>query len=147
MARNIGEILDRKGAEVATIAPDSSLHDAIALLGEKRIGALVVSHDGSAVDGILSERDIVRVLARSGAEVLDQPVESVMTKKVATCDRSTTADEVMGRMTESRFRHMPVVVDGSLAGIISIGDVVKSRMDELEVRADNLESYVTGTSY
>jgi CBS domain-containing protein len=147
MAARIGEILDRKGRDVTTIAPDRTLHDVLSLLEQRGIGALVVSRDGDDVAGVISERDVVRVLARSGAAALDQTVESVMTRDVATCDRSATADEIMARMTQSRFRHVPVLVDGRLAGIISIGDVVKSRMDELEVRAENLETYVTGTSY
>lgn len=147
MAARIGEILDRKGRDVTTIAPDRTLHDVLSLLEQRGIGALVVSRAGDDVAGVISERDVVRVLARSGAAALDQTVESVMTRDVATCDRSATADEIMARMTQSRFRHVPVLVDGRLVGIISIGDVVKSRMDELEVRAENLETYVTGTSY
>lgn len=147
MARKIGEILDRKGTDVVTIGPDATLHDVLAALEDHGIGALVVSSDGNGVEGVISERDVVRVLARSGAGALDQEVRTVMTSEVATCSRDQTADDVMAMMTESRFRHMPVVVDGALGGIISIGDVVKSRMDELEYRTEHLENYVTGTSY
>lgn len=146
MAR-IGEILDRKGTGVVTIGPDASLHEVLAALEEHSIGALVVSGDGRALEGIISERDVVRVLARSGAGALDQPVSDVMTREVTTCSREQTADDVMATMTEHRFRHIPVVVDGGLGGIISIGDVVKSRMDELEYERGQLEQYVTGTSY
>lgn len=147
MSSSIGEILDRKGTDVVTIAPDRSLHDVLALLEQHSIGGLVVSSDGTVVQGMITERDIVRALARSGAAVLDQPVSSCMSRTVVTCDRSSTADELMATMTESRFRHVPVVEDGVLAGIISIGDVVKSRIDDLEFRTEHLENYVTGTSY
>lgn len=143
----VGEILERKGTEVITISPDASLNDALAKLAEHRIGALVVSSDGSTPDGVLSERDIVRGLASAGTDVLQRPVSDCMTSPVSTCSRSTSADEVMATMTSSRFRHMPVVEDGAMVGIVSIGDVVKSRIDELEVRAENLETYVTGSSY
>ena len=141
----IGEILDRKGGDVATIRPDASLHDVLAQLEQRGIGALVVSTDGSDVEGIVTERDLVRVLARQGAAALDGEVRSIMTTTVVTCARDATVDEVMSMMTDSRFRHVPVVEDGQLAGIISIGDVVKSTIDQLEVKARSLESYVTGT--
>lgn len=147
MARTIGEILDNKGTDVHTIGPDATLEEVLAALDRHRIGALVVSADGSSVDGVVSERDIVRVLARSGAGVLSQPVRSAMTEKVGTCSRGTTCDEVMATMTSSRFRHMPVVEEGRLAGLVSIGDVVKSRIDDLELTTDSLTSYVTGSSY
>lgn len=147
MARNIGEILDHKGADVVTVTPDRPLTEVLSLLDRHRVGALVVSRDGSSVDGVISERDIVRVLARQGSGALEQAVENVMTREVATCGRDATLDEVLATMTNSRFRHMPVLVDGGLGGIISIGDVVKSRIDDLEVRADSLESYVTGSGY
>ena len=146
MAR-IAEILERKGTDVVTIRPDATLHDVLAQLEEHGIGALVVSSDQRAIEGIVSERDVVRVLARSGASALDQPVRDVMTAEVATCGVDQTSDEVMGVMTQSRFRHMPVAIDGALGGIISIGDVVKSRMDELEYETEHLQNYVTGTTY
>lgn len=147
MARNIGEILDRKGTDVVTIGPDEPLTEVLARLERHGIGALVVTRDGRDVVGVVSERDIVRVVARHGAAVLDRPVVSAMTTEVATCERGTTFDEVLTTMTNSRFRHMPVLVDGVLGGIISIGDVVKARIDDLEVRADTLEEYVTGSAY
>lgn len=146
MAR-IGEILERKGTGVVTIDPDATLHEVLAQLEEHGIGALVVSSDQRTIEGIVSERDVVRVLARSGADALDQQVRNVMTAQVTTCDREQSTDEVMGLMTQNRFRHVPVAVDGELGGIISIGDVVKSRMDELEYERGQLENYVTGTSY
>lgn len=147
MTRRVGEILEQKGTDVVTIGPDATLNDALAKLAEHGIGALVVSSDGRGAEGVLSERDVVRALARSGPQVLEQPVSSAMTTSVSTCGRDATSDEVMATMTSSRFRHMPVVEDGAMVGIVSIGDVVKSRIDELELRADNLEDYVTGSSY
>lgn len=141
----IGEILDRKGDDVATIRPDASLHDVITQLEQRGIGALVVSSDGQQLEGIVTERDIVRLIARQGSAALDDEVRSVMTRDVVTCGREASCDEVMSTMTESRFRHVPVLDDGRLAGIISIGDVVKSTIDQLEVKAKTLESYVTGT--
>lgn len=143
----IGEILDRKGNDVVTIEPEATLHDVISKLEDHGIGALIVSSDGAAIEGIISERDVVRVLARSGAGALDEAVRSAMTAQVTCCTREQTADDIMAMMTASRFRHMPVEVDGRLGGVISIGDVVKSRMDELEFKTEHLENYVTGTSY
>lgn len=145
MPGTVNAILGRKGAEVTTIEPTKTLHDAVRVLEQHGIGALVVSEDGSHVAGILSERDIVRAVARHGAEALDSPVSGVMTHSVTTCDREATADQLLRTMTESRFRHVPVVEDGALVGIVSIGDVVKSRIEALEVKAENLEAYVTGT--
>lgn len=141
----ISEILDRKGTDVATIAPDATLHDVLRELERGGFGSLVVSTDGRTIEGIVTERDLVRVLAQRGASALDGDVRSSMTESVVTCGRDATVDEVMGMMTNSRFRHVPVVEDGALAGIISIGDVVKSTIDQLEVKAKSLESYVTGT--
>lgn len=140
----IGEILDRKGSEVVTIRPDATLHDVLRQLEQHGIGALVVSTDGTEVEGIVTERDLVRILAQRGASALDGAVASAMTRSVRTCGRDASCDEVMSMMTESRFRHLPVVESGALVGIISIGDVVKSTIDELEVKAQSLESYVTG---
>jgi len=138
-------ILARKGTDVATIEPGASLLDAARVLAERNIGALVVSADAKAVEGVLSERDIVRRVARNGAVALRLLVGDVMTAEVITCDRHATADELMAIMTERRIRHVPVVEDGHLAGIVSIGDVVKSRMDELETEAESLHDYVTGS--
>lgn len=141
----INEVLSGKGSsEVLTIQPDRPVGELVALLAERNVGALVVSVDGSTVTGIVSERDVVRRLHR-GADVLDAPVSSIMSAEVRTCEGTDTVDEVMALMTAGRFRHVPVVKDGMLAGIVSIGDVVKSRMSELEFERDQLDSYVHGT--
>lgn len=147
MTVRVGAILDRKGDEVFTIAPDASIAEASRTLRERNIGALVVSSDGRDVGGILSERDIVRQMADEGADGLQRSVSEVMTTDVTTCSRERTADELMALMTNSRIRHVPVVEEGRMVGIISIGDVVKSRMDELETKAQALEEYVTGSGY
>ena len=147
MATRVSMILDNKGADVATIAPDATISEAVEALRADNIGALVVSPDGQAVEGILSERDIVRRLAEAGTDCLDLRVAEVMTTEVATCRKQDTADELMALMTSRRFRHLPVVEDGALAGIISIGDVVKSRIDQLETEAESLKEYVTGSAY
>ena len=134
-------IKGKPSQDVVTITPDASVRELLALLAEYNIGALIVSADGSAVDGIVSERDVVRHL-HSDAEVLDNPVSSIMTAGVYTCEPDSSLDDVRALMTERRFRHVPVVQDGRLAGIISIGDVVKHRMAELEFERDQLDSYV-----
>ncbi|WP_336056440.1 CBS domain-containing protein [Nitratireductor sp. CH_MIT9313-5] len=135
-------ILDAKGRDVLTISPDSDLAQASALLSEHGIGALVVSRDGQRIDGILSERDIVRALGRGGAETLSQPVASVMTAKVQVCHEDNTVNEVMQVMTDGRFRHLPVEKDGKLAGLVSIGDVVKRRIEDVEREAEEIRSYI-----
>ncbi|RMD47423.1 MAG: CBS domain-containing protein [Alphaproteobacteria bacterium] len=128
----VRQILASKGSSaVETIAPEATLAEAARRLREKRIGALVVSGDGARPEGILSERDIVAALARQGALCLEQTVAEVMTAEVATCAPSDRADDVLARMTAGRFRHMPVMEDGRMVGLISIGDVVKARLDEL----------------
>jgi CBS domain-containing protein len=121
------------------------VQDLLAILAENRIGAVVVSRDGIAVDGIASERDIVRALARRGAAVMSEPVTAIYTAGVHTITPQTPIEEVMRMMTERRVRHAPVVVDGSLRGIVSIGDVVKTRIDELETERTALTHYITGT--
>ncbi len=147
MTVQIGAILNRKGTDVVTIQPDATIDQAARRLQEHDIGALVVSSDGEHVEGIISERDIVRQLATRGAECLELPVREVMTTEVQTCGRDATADDLMATMTTRRIRHVPVFEEGRLAGIVSIGDVVKSRMDELEIKAGALEDYVTGSGY
>lgn len=147
MTVQVAVILGRKGTEVATIGPNATLADAAAVLAQRNVGALVVSDDGRSVRGVLSERDIVRSLARSGAGALDLTVGEVMTAEVHTCARDTTADELMATMTTRRIRHVPVLENDRLAGIVSIGDVVKSRIDELETETEALQGYVTGSSY
>ena len=137
----VDQILDAKGRDVATVAPDASIADAVRELAERNVGALVVSADGSSVDGIVSERDIVRQLA-SEPDVLSRRVADLMVHEVATCDCRTGIDELMGTMTTRRFRHVPVVQDGRLCGIVSIGDVVKARIDELATETQQLVGYI-----
>ena len=142
---HIGEVLRAKaGRAVVSVDPDASVRDLIALLAEHNVGALVVSRDGHALEGIVSERDVVRRLYED-AGVLDTTVASIMTSAVETCGPETLVDELMKTMTERRIRHVPVVVDGDVRGIISIGDVVKHRIDQLEFERDQLDSYVHGT--
>jgi CBS domain-containing protein len=142
---NVQSIIGAKGTDVATVAQTASLHEAIGVLGERRIGALVVSGDGEAIEGIISERDIVRTTAAGGAAALDGSVGSVMSTDVVTCTASDGVDRLMGLMTERRIRHLPVVDEGGrLAGIISIGDVVKARLTELEQENRALSDYISG---
>jgi CBS domain-containing protein len=140
----IKEVLAHKANQkVVTVRPDSTVRELIALLAQHNIGALVVSGDGSSVEGIVSERDVVRRL-NEDESVLESPVSAIMTSEVRTCEGHATVNELMQLMTEGRFRHIPVVSEGALTGIISIGDVVKSRMSELEFERDQLDSYVHG---
>ena len=139
---NVETILRNKGNWVATIRPDATVADAIALLNRERIGAIVVSEDGMGVDGILSERDIVIALADAGTDLLSRQVEEIMTRDVATCDPGDTVGELMAEMTNRRIRHFPVVADGRLCGIVSIGDLVKNRLDEVEFEAQSLRSFI-----
>ena len=125
-------ILAAKGREVTTIEPGATMKSAMALLAEKRIGAVLVLGADHRIVGILSERDIVRALAELGAAALEEPVSRSMTRKVSTCTESDTIASLMERMTEGKFRHLPVVDQGRLVGIISIGDVVKHRLQEME---------------
>ena len=136
------QILDRKGRDVATVAPDATVAEAVAALARHNVGALVVSSDGTTVEGILSERDVVRQLAADGGAVLERHVRDLMANEVATCDGRDDSEKLMNRMTAGRFRHVPVVADGRLAGIISIGDVVKVRIDELATEAEQLVGYI-----
>ena len=140
---NVEAILNGKGRSVMTIAPEASIGDAVDLLRQKGIGALVVSSDGAAVAGILSERDIVHALAERGAGLLALPVSALMTRHVFTCKPGDSIAELMAEMTERRIRHLPVVANGRLAGIVSIGDVVKNRLDEIEAEASSLRQFIT----
>ena len=135
-------ILSSKSRDVATIEPTASLEAAITQLAQRRIGALVVLGPERRVVGILSERDIVRVLAEQGPSVLTAPIAQVMTRKVSTCSESDTVSGIMEQMTKGKFRHVPVVEQGRLAGIISIGDVVKSRVQEMEQESAALKDYI-----
>jgi len=141
----IADVLRAKGTQVITIPPDTKVRQLLAVLAEHGIGAVVVSHDGTAVDGIASERDIVRALARRGAAVMSEPVTAIYTAEVHTVTPQTSIEEVMRMMTERRVRHAPVVVGGSLQGIVSIGDIVKIRIGELETERTALADYITGT--
>jgi len=139
----VADILHGKGATVQTVSQDATVRDVLALLAEHNIGALVVTADGQAVAGIVSERDIVRCLHQS-ADAMDEPVSSIMTPDVATSEPTASVDELMRLMTDRRIRHVPVVSAGRLAGIVSIGDVVKSRIRELEFEREQLSTYISG---
>jgi len=140
----IADVLRRKGDVVATIAPEELVTVLLDRLAEHRIGALVVSSDGTTVEGIVSERDVVRRLQRDGVATLTLQVQEIMTREVHTCRPGDGIEDLMRVMTERRIRHVPVVVDGRLKGIVSIGDVVKHRIDELQVERDQLTAYITG---
>jgi CBS domain-containing protein len=138
----INEVLAAKSSrEVLTISPDATVRELIGMLARHNVGALIVSRDGTSVDGIVSERDVVRRL-NEDEHLLGSPVSAIMTSEVHTCEGHHPVNDLMQVMTEQRIRHVPVVKDGALTGIISIGDVVKSRMSELEFERDQLDSYV-----
>ena len=141
---NVETILRTKGREVATIRPDETVGAVVDMLISRNVGALVVSKDGESVDGIISERDIVHGLAARGVDLLSLEVAEVMTPRVVTCDPADTVDQLMSEMTNRRIRHFPVVQDGRLCGIVSIGDVVKNRLDEVEYEARSLRTFIAG---
>ena len=142
---HVQTILSAKGSEVATISPSATLADATAMLRDQGFGALVVSNDGVSIDGIISERDIVRSLATDGSATLELEVAVCMSSDVITCHPSDSIDDLMQSMTDRRIRHLPVVDDDdSLTGMISIGDVVKYRLGELERENDQLHEYIQG---
>jgi CBS domain-containing protein len=138
----VNDILSQKGNQVLTIEPAATLAAAVQMLAQRRIGALVVTGADHRIVGIISERDIVRVLGEKGTAVLGAPVADVMTRKVVSCARNETIAEIMERMTGGKFRHVPVVEHGRLVGIVSIGDVVKARLSELEYEQDALREYI-----
>ena len=138
----ISIILASKGREVVTIAPSASLASAVGLLVEKRIGAVLILGADRRVVGILSERDVVRALAERGAGALEEPVSQTMTRKVSTCNENESVFNIMERMTEGRSRHVPVVDQGELVGIVSIGDVVKHRLHEMERDSTAMHDYI-----
>ena len=141
----ISDVIKGKSASgVITIVPDATVRELLALLAEHNIGAVIVSTDGTAVDGIVSERDVVRKLTGDDA-VLDAPVEQIMTAVVQTCEPGADVDGLMAQMTEHRIRHVPVIDHGQLVAVVSIGDVVKSRIGQLEFERDQLDSYVHQT--
>jgi CBS domain-containing protein len=135
-------ILDLKGRDVTTIVPDKTLGDAASLLSQHKIGALVVTGADRRVTGILSERDIVKAVSAGGGAALEEKISVRMTREVVTCAPSDTMADLMGRMTAGRFRHLPVVENGRLVGIISIGDVVKHRLAEMERESSELRNYI-----
>lgn len=140
----IGTILRSKGSEVATVRPDATVTELLATLADRNIGAVVVCDDGSQIVGIVSERDVVRHLNQHGSGVLGMPVSAIMTTEVRTCGPDADIDELRRTMTTHRIRHLPVVRDGRLAGIVSIGDVVKSAIEELESQNAHLVEYLHG---
>jgi CBS domain-containing protein len=140
----IATILRSKGGDVATVRPDATVTALLAVLADRNIGAVVVCDDDSRIVGIVSERDVVRRLHEHGSEVLDMPVSRIMTTEVRTCGPDADIDELRRTMTTHRIRHLPVVQDGRLAGIVSIGDVVKSAIEELETQNAHLVEYLHG---
>ncbi len=139
---NVRNILSQKGREVVTIGPDQTLGEAARLLAERRIGAIVVAQPARSVKGILSERDIVRAVASGGVNVLTDPVSRYMTVKVVTCQENASINEVMQIMSDGKFRHLPVVEEAQLVGVVSIGDVVKWRLAEIEAEHQALKDYI-----
>ena len=138
----ISDVVRHKGAGVVTIRPDDTVAHLLALLDEHKIGAIVVSEDGASVVGIVSERDVVRHLHRDGASVVDGAVSTIMTSEVTTAQLDDDLEVIARTMTDQRIRHLPVVVDGKLHAIVSIGDVVKSRIDTLQSERDQLVGYI-----
>ena len=141
----VSQILKSKGSEgVVTAQPSLSVAAAAEVLSQKKIGALVISKDGKTLSGIVSERDIVREIGRRGPTCLNDSIESIMTARVVTCSRADQTDAVLQKMTDGRFRHIPVMEGGQLVGLISIGDVVKARLSELSMEKDALEGMIKG---
>ncbi|MCU0819920.1 MAG: CBS domain-containing protein [Beijerinckiaceae bacterium] len=142
---SVGRLLNGKGHAVITAHEDQTLHEASRLLAEYRIGAVIIGGEGGTVAGILSERDIVRAMAQHGAAALEHPVSQHMTRKVITCTAAMELNEVMEIMTAGKFRHVPVLKDGRLDGMISIGDVVKYRLAQLENESRSLRDYIAAS--
>jgi CBS domain-containing protein len=138
----VSQILKRKGSQVHTVSRTTSIMEVSCLLASKRIGATVIVDQNGLVEGIISERDIVRGLANYGAKVLDMPVEDLMTRNVITRGAESQIDELRWEMTNSRIRHLPILDNGKLVGLISIGDVVKNRVEELQAEGDMLRDYI-----
>lgn len=139
----VSDVLRSKGSEVFTVRPDTPVREFLDILVSRRIGACVLSEDGRSVVGMISERDIATGLAARGADILTCPVSILATAIVQTASPDTTLDELMRVMTENRVRHIPILLDGALAGLISIGDVVKHRMEELEAERQHLVDYIS----
>ena len=141
----VRQILQHKATdEIVSISPDRTVSEAANVLSNRRIGSVVVTRDGVSADGILSERDIVREIGKRGPGCLNEQVSEMMTRDPVTCSAQDAADAVLGRMTEGRFRHMPVVEGGKMIGLITIGDVVKARLEELSMEKDALEGMIMG---
>ncbi len=141
----VQQILSGKPSQaIATITPDSTVSDAATILSSKRIGALVVSVDGTSVDGMFSERDVVRELGKRGTGCLTDNVSEIMTKNIVTCSKNDSADQVLAQMTDGRFRHLPVMEGGKMIGLISIGDVVQARLAEMTMENEALEGMIKG---
>jgi CBS domain-containing protein len=144
MSNTVKAILDGKGRDVVTAGPNTTVSEAAVILSKKKIGAIVIVGMENKISGIFTERDVVHAIAKAGAGCLDQSVASLMTSKVYRCNEGTTVNELMELMTSRRFRHVPVEANGKLAGIISIGDVVKTRIAEVEREAEEIKAYIAG---
>ena len=143
---SVSHILKSKGCDVVTVAPTASVAAIAEILARRRIGAVIVSSDGERIAGIVSERDVVRVLAEKGAASLVLRADAIMSHPVKTCEEGDSEIEIMAMMTENRIRHLPVVAGGKLAGMISIGDVVKSRIEAIEREAAEMKAYIAGAA-
>jgi CBS domain-containing protein len=144
MSHTVKAILDLKGRNVVTTGGNTTVAEAAKMLSQKKIGAIVVLNVQDRIAGIFTERDVVNAIAKSGKDCLDQPVASLMTSKVFRCHEDSTVNELMEMMTSRRFRHVPVETNGKLSGIISIGDVVKTRIAEVEREAEEIKAYIAG---
>ncbi|TDK38643.1 CBS domain-containing protein [Rhizobium deserti] len=144
MSTTVKTMLDTKGRDVVTVDPDRTLLEVAQILNDKKIGAVVITGMEDRISGIFTERDLVRAIAVNGADVLAQPVKATMTTNVERCREEQSVDDLMGMMSAGRFRHVPVEQDGKLIGIISIGDVVKSRIREVELEAEHIKAYIAG---
>ena len=141
---SIAAILSTKGTDVIRVLPDTPITAVVQLLGERRIGAVLVMDEPGRVLGILSERDVIRALAREGTAALDRPTSDLMTQALWTISRDGTTAEAMRIMTDHRVRHLPVIEDGELVGLVSIGDIVKARLDQQATEVESLRAYVGG---
>jgi CBS domain-containing protein len=142
----ISHMLKAKGRNVFTVRPNDTINDVAKILGEKKIGAVVVTDDQGGIAGIVSERDVVRHIASEGAAVLSKPASAIMTRNVHTCQEGDSDQDLMALMTSKRIRHVPVVKDGKLNGMISIGDVVKFRIEAIEREAEDMKAYIAGAA-
>lgn len=140
----VSSIIETKGSDVVTAGAGNTVGEIASVLSEKRIGAVVVLDDNQKVCGIISERDIVQQIASQGSEALNQPIENCMTSNVISCELTDSVNQVMEKMSSGRFRHLPITTNGKLNGIISIGDVVKARIEEIERDAEDMKRYIAG---